>query len=48
MTNYHVMDENYVKENNQINILLNDEKEAKTINLNIKRKNYFNKNFVYK
>ena len=43
MTNYHILDKNYCERNTQINLLINDEKEIKTIDLRIKRNNYFNK-----
>ena len=43
MTNYHVLDKNYYESNNKINLLINDEKEIKTIDLRIKRNTYFNK-----
>jgi len=42
MTNYHVLDKNYYESNNKINLLINDEKEIKTIDLRIKRNTYFN------
>ena len=45
MTNYHVINEEYMNENKEINILLNDEKEAKRIDLTIKRKKYFSKEY---
>ena len=45
MTNYHVIQETYVKESDKINILLNDEKEALIIDLTIKREKYFNEQF---
>ena len=45
MTNYHVIDENVFKENKEINLLLNNENDGKTLNLEIKRKNYFNKDY---
>ena len=45
MTNYHVLDEKYYKENKDINLLLNDDKEIKSINTKIKRKTFFNKDF---
>ena len=44
-TNYHVINENYIKENKTINILLKDNKEGVIINLGIKRKTYFNKEY---
>ena len=37
MTNFHVITEEYTKENKEITILLNDDKEAFTIDLSIKR-----------
>ena len=45
MTNYHVIQETYVKKSNKINILVNDEKEALIIDLKIKREKYFNEQF---
>ena len=45
MTNYHVINENYMKENKEISILLNDNKEAKIIDLTIKREKYFSKEY---
>ena len=45
MTNYHVLDENYFKENKEINLLLNDDKEIKTINITNKRITFFNKDY---
>ena len=45
MTNYHVIDEKYLKENKEINILLNDDNEAKKIDLNIKRMIYYNEEY---
>ena len=41
MTNFHVINEEYTKKNKEIHILLNDEKEAKRIDLTIKREKYF-------
>ena len=38
MTNNHVIDEKYIKENNEIQITLNDDKEEKIIQINNKRK----------
>ena len=43
MTNYHVINEDFMKENKEIQILLNDEKEALVLDLTIKREKYFNK-----
>ena len=45
MTNYHVIDEKYINENKEINLLLNDDKETLTIDLEIKREKYFNKEY---
>ena len=45
MTNYHVIDEKYYKENKEIKLLLNDDKEPKIIDLNKERRNYFNENY---
>ena len=45
MTNYHVLNENDLKENQKLNLLLNDEKEIIKINLQIKREIYFNKDY---
>ena len=45
MTNFHVISEEYTKKNKEINILLNDEKEALVIDLTIERKKYFNKEY---
>ena len=45
MTNYHIIDEKYYKENKEIKLLLNDDKEPKIIDLNKERRNYFNKNY---
>ena len=45
MTNYHILDKSYYKKNNNINLLINDEKEIKTIDLRIKRNTYFNKDY---
>ena len=42
VTNYHVFDNNYYKTNTKINLLLNDEKEVKIIDLTIPRIIYFN------
>ena len=43
ITNFHVINGEYTKKNKEIQILLNDEKEAKRIDLTIKREKYFNK-----
>ena len=45
ITNYHIIDETYYKENKEINILLNDDQEIRTIDLGIKRETYFNKDY---
>ena len=45
MTNYHLIDENYYKQSKEINLLLNDNIETRTINLEIKRETYFNKDY---
>jgi len=42
VTNYHVFDINYYKTNTTINLLLNDEKEVRLIDLTIPRIIYFN------
>ena len=42
MTNCHVLDDIDYCTNNELNIVLNDDKEKKTINLGIERKTYFN------
>ena len=44
-TNYHIINENYIKENKEINILLNDNNETKKLDLNIKRILYYNKEY---
>ena len=43
MTNYHVINEKYLKENKNINLLINDNNEAIKIDLGIERKRYLNK-----
>ena len=43
LTNYHVLNEEYLIKNKEIHILLNDDKEAKKIDLNIKRIIYYYK-----
>ena len=45
MTNYHVIDEIYINNNKEINILLNDDKEALITDLEIKREKCFNKEY---
>lgn len=45
MTNYHVIDKEYFKNNKKLNLLINDENIAKTIDLKIKRNTYFNEQY---
>ena len=45
MTNYHILNDIYYKENKEITLFLNDNKEVKIINLEIERKTYFNKGY---
>ena len=45
MTNYHIIDEIIYKENKELNLLLNDEKQAKIIDLTKKREKYFNEEY---
>ena len=45
MTNYHVLNEKYFKERKEINLLLNDDNEARKIDLNIKRIIYYKKEY---
>ena len=45
MTNYHVIDEEYINENKEIDLTLNDDNEGKIIDLNIKRIIYYNKEY---
>ena len=45
MTNYHVLDNIYFKQNKEITLFLNDNKEVKIINLQIERKTYFNEDY---
>ena len=42
---FHVLDDLYYKNNKEINLLINDDKEVKTIKLGEKRQTYFNKKF---
>ena len=42
MTNYHVLDDIYYRQNKDITLFLNDDKEVKIINFGIERKSYFN------
>ena len=45
MTNYHVLDDKYFNQNNELILFINDDKEIKTIKLGTKRKTYFNKEY---
>ena len=45
MTNYHVIDENFIKENDVIKLTLNDDKDDKNISLDEDRKVYLNKEY---
>ena len=45
MTNYNVLNEEDLKENKNLNLFLNDEKDNLTIDLGIKRDMYFNKDY---
>ena len=45
MTNYHVIDEKFLKTNDNIKIGINDEKYFNDINLNVNRKIYLNKEY---
>ena len=45
MTNYHILNEKDLKENQILNLTLNNDKEALTIDLKIKREFYFNKEY---
>ena len=45
MTNYHVLNEKDLEKNKKLNLLLNDEEEIITVNLENKRKIYFNKDY---
>ena len=45
MTNYHVIDENFIKENDVIKLTLNDDNEDKNISLDEDRKVYLNKDY---
>ena len=45
MTNNHVIDEKYIKQNNKIKITLNDDKEIKLINLDDDRLLYSNEEY---
>ena len=45
ITNYHIIDEKYYSQNKELNLLLNDENEAKIIDLTKKRETYFNEEY---
>ena len=45
MTNYQTLNEKYLEENKEINLLLNDEKEKIIIDLEIEREIYFNEDY---
>ena len=45
MTNYQVINEDFMDANKEIQILLNDEKEALVLDLTIKREKYFSKEY---
>jgi len=45
MTNYHILNENDMKENKALNLILNNDKETITIDLKIKREIYFNEDY---
>ena len=45
MTNYHVLNEKNLEENQKLNILLNDENQIIKLDLEIARKFYFNKDY---
>ena len=46
MTNYHVIDDNFIEENKNITVTLNDEKEYKNIEIDINKKMiYLNKKY---
>ena len=45
MTNYHILNDIHYKQNKQINLFLNDDKDVKLINLGIERKTYFSKDY---
>ena len=45
MTNYNILNEKDLQENKKLNLILNDEKEEITIDLEIERKTYFNKDY---
>ena len=45
MTNYHIINDKYYKSSKELNLLLNDDSQVKTINLEIDRETYFNKDY---
>ena len=45
MINFHVINEEYMEENKEIHILLNDGKEAKRLDITMKREKYFSKEY---
>ena len=45
ITNYHVLNEKYYEDNKELQILINDEKDAKILDLTKKRKTYFNEKY---
>ena len=45
LTNYHVLNEKYYNNNKELRLLINDEKEAKILDLTKKRRTYFNENY---
>ena len=42
MTNYHILNEKYYNQNEELDLFINDEKDVRIINLKIKRITYFN------
>ena len=45
MTNYHMLNEKYYNENDELNLFINNNRDEITLNLKIKRKTYFNKKY---
>ena len=45
MTNHHVIDEQYYNQNKEINLLINDDKDIKSIDTNSKRITFFSENY---
>ena len=45
ITNYHIIDDIYINENNSINITISDDKEAKILSIDNTRIRYSNKNY---